>query len=139
MKTKRKILGLLALVAFASACEKKPEINMDPPSNPLMGYKWENVWPRVIDGENTTYTTTLYFETDSTGKYMTKFVAPGDGNSRVEDFVYAFEGDSGTMKLPYDGGRAITYDETSHELYWWRWRTYDGKRDSAMVFTRYNL
>ena len=78
MKKSIKILGLLALAAFATVCEDPFKPQMDPPSNPLMGYKWVNVWERVIDGENTTSTTTLYFETDSTGKYKTEFKAPGD-------------------------------------------------------------
>lgn len=143
MKTIKKILGLLALAAFATACEDPFKPQMDPPSNPLMGYKWENVWERVIDGENTTSTTTLYFETDSTGKRSRKFEAPGHENHKVIDFVYTFEGDSGTLAILNDFGHwdtdKITYDRTKHELYWWRWRTYDGRRDSAMVLTRYSL
>ena len=143
MKTSKKILGLLALAAFATACEDPFVPQMDPPSNPLMGYKWENVRERVIDGENTTYTTTFYFETDSTGKYVTEFKAPGDGNRNVKDLVYTFEGDSGTFAILNGAGywetSKITYERTKHELYWWKWRTYDGRRDSAMVLTRYNL
>lgn len=145
MKTSKKILGLLALAAFATACEDPFKPQMDPPSNPLMGYKWVNVWERVIDGENTTSTNTFYFETDSTGKLVKEFKAPGYRNRNEDYVVYTFEGDSGSIKcfdrdgINYNGTDKITYERTKHELYWWRWRTYDGRRDSAMVLTRYSL
>lgn len=142
MKTSKKILGLLALAAFATACDDQPQI--DPPSNPLMGYKWVNVRERVIDGENTTSTNTFYFETDSTGKLVIEFKAPGYRNRNEDYVVYTFEGDSGSINcFDRDGfnysRNKITYDRTKHELYWWIWRTYDGRRDSAMVLTRYSL
>jgi len=137
------IWGVMTMgVLFLTSCEETPlDTNRNQSSNALVGYKWVNVLERMIDGEHTTYTATLCFMTDSTGMYKTEFVAPNYHGGKDYALTYTFDGKEGKMNIEGQSGvkGKITYDDERHELHWWKLLTYDGRRDSSLVFTRHDL